>query len=110
MPLKTSAKAIKKEFLKSDAYKMPANAIKKQYKKFASTKIGKPIAKFFENVGNGIKNLFKDIMSGIKKLHKKSKGIDKAKVEKVVVNTAGVSGGIASGVTAIKEKQEAAED
>lgn len=103
--LKTSAKAIKKEFLKSDAYKMPANAIKKQYKKFASTKIGKPIAKFFENVGNGIKNLFKDIMSGIKKLHKKSKGIDKAKVEKVVVNTAGVSGGIASGVTAIKDKQ-----
>lgn len=108
--LKNSAKTVKKEFLKSDAYKMPADAIKKQYKKFSETRIGKPIAKFFENVANGIKELFKDIISGIKHLYKKAKGIDKNKVEKITVNTAGVSGGIASGVTAVKEKQEVAEE
>ena len=108
--LKTSAKAIKKEFIKSDAYNMPANAIKKQYKKFANTKIGKPIAKFFEAVGNGISKIFKGLKSGIKYLSDKVKGIDKNKVEKVTVNTAGISGGIASGVTAIKEKQEAVEE
>ncbi len=108
--LKTSAKTFKKEFLKSDAYKMPANAIKKQYKKFAKTKIGKPISEFFESIGNGISTLFKDLISGIKHLYRKAKGIDKDKVEKITVNTAGVSGGIASGVTAIKEKQEATEE
>ena len=107
--IKTSAKTIKKNFLESDAYNMPANSIKKNYKKFASSKFGKPIAKFFEAIFEGIGSVFKGIKKGIKYIYKKITGIDKAKAEKVTVNVAGVSGGIASGVTAIKEKQEAGE-
>lgn len=107
--VKTSAKTLKKNFIESDAYKMPANSIKKQYKKFASSKLGKPVATFFEAVYRGISELSKDLIKVMKYLYKKVTGIDKVKAEKYVVNTAGVSGGVASGVTAIKEKQEAGE-
>lgn len=108
--IKTSAKTVKKIFVKSDAYQMPANAIKRNYDKFAKTKVGKPIVSFLESVGQGIKSIYKSIKTGIEHVIKKIKGIDKAKAEKATVNTVAVSGGVASGVTAIKEKQEAGEE
>ena len=108
--IKKSAKMIKENFLESDAYKMPANYIKKQSNKFKSTKIGKPIAEFFASVGRGVKAVFKSIKKGFNYIVKKIKGIDKVKAEKAAVNTVGVSGGIASGVTAVKEKQQSAGD
>lgn len=108
--IKTSAKTIKKNFLESEAYKMPAGAIKRNYAKFAKTKFGKPIVKFFETIGDGINFVFKKVKSIFEFVYKKIKGIDKAKAEKATVNTAAVSGGIASGVTAVKEKQEAGEE
>lgn len=101
-----SAKAIKEEFKKSDVYKMPSNFFKKYSEKFKKTSFGKPIAKFFENVKDGIKTITKQIKNGIKYIYKKITGIDKAKAEKFAVNTVGVAGGAASGITAIKEKQE----
>ena len=108
--IKTSAKKLKKDFLESDAYKMPANAINKRYDKFARTKFGKPITKFFANVAEDLKSFKNAIKNGLEYLYKKITGIDKAKAEKVTVNTAGISGGIASGVTAIKEKQESGDE
>ena len=107
---KKSSKSIKKEFVESDVYKIPAKFIKKNYDKFAATKFGKPISKFLSNLKEGINNLLIDINKGFKYIYKKITGIDKKKAEKVTINTVGVSGGIASGATAIKEKQEAGEN
>lgn len=108
--VKTSSKSIKEIFVESDAYKMPAGFIKKHYNKFANTKFGKPVIAFFEAVGNGVKAVYKRVKTGINYIVDKIKGIDKAKAEKAAVNTVAVSGGVASGVTAIKEKQQAGEE
>ena len=104
--VKKSAKTIKADFIKSEAYTMPANFIKKYADKFANSKIGKPIVKFFAAIGKGVKYVFNSVKKGIKYVSEKVKGIiNKTNVEKATVNTVGVSGGIASGVTALKEKQ-----
>lgn len=104
--IKKACSTVKKQFFASDVYKKPANAIKEQYNKFAETKIGAPIAKFFKNVKDGISTIYKDVKTGIRKIREKIKGVDKARYEKAVVNTVGTSGGVASGVTALKETQE----
>ena len=104
--IKNSSVTVKKQFLESNVYKKPANAIKTQYNKFAKTKIGSPVTKFLENLKDGIATIYKDIRTGLKHLWKKIKGVKKESYEKAVVNTVGASGGIASGVTALKETQE----
>ena len=108
--IKESIKDVKAKFIASDAYKMPANYLKRQFVKFNNTKIGKPIVEFFSNVAKGIKSVLKEIKKGIKYIYKKITGIDKATAEKVTVNTVGVSGGIASGVTALKNGESAEND
>ncbi len=104
--IKKTFSTIKKDFLASDVYQKPANAIKKQYNKFAKTKIGAPITKFFSNVKDGVSTIYKNIRKGLKSFWEKVKGVKKETYEKAAVNTVGVSGGIASGVTAVKETQE----
>ena len=104
--IKDSAKTIKAKFKQSDAYKMPANYLKKQKNKFAETQIGKPIVNFFSSLKKGIKKINKDISTGLKDFYNKIRGVKKETWEKATVNTVGVSGGIASGATALKEKSE----
>ena len=87
-------------------YKKPANSINRKYDKFAKTRIGTPVAKFIDGFKDGIKTIYKDVRKGLKHLWGKIKGVKKETYEKAVVNTVGTSGGIASGVTALKETQE----
>lgn len=100
--LKSAGKAIKTEFLKSDAYKKPKTKIDE----FAKTKNGKPIINFFKSIGEGISAITNGIKSGIKYIYKKITGVKGETYEKATVNIVGTSGGIASGVTAIKEQSE----
>ncbi len=105
--IKDAFTTIKTKFKKSEAYTMPANAIKKQYNKFADTKIGAPIVKFFKAVKTGIKTVYEKITGGLKNVWNKIRGIKKEKVENATVNFVGASGGVAAGVTAIKKEDEA---
>ena len=100
--IKKTAKIVKTEFIKSDAYKTP----KAKLDKFATTKIGKPITKFFKAIGTGISTVYGKTRDGIKYVINKIKSVKKETYEKATVNTVGVSGGIASGVTALKEQDE----
>ncbi len=95
-----TAKNLRTKFLGS---KFVEN-IKNGWQKFGEKKIGKPIVKFFNSVGSGIKKIYKKAASGIKQVWDKIRGVKKETWEKATVNTVGVSGGVASGVTAIKEK------
>ena len=104
--IKESAKTIKTKFKKSDAYKMPANYMKKQKEKFASTRIGKPIVNFFSRVNKGLKEFRKDLSSGFKKLYNNIRGVKKETWEKATVNTVGVSTGIATGAETLKKQKE----
>ncbi len=100
---KKSAVTIKKEFKASDAYRMPANAINK----FANTKVGKPVVGFFKAIGKGVSIVYNAIKTGVNKVVNKIKSVKKETYEKATVNFMGASGGVASGVTAVKEKSEA---
>ena len=100
-------KTIKTKFINSDIYQMPAKAIKKQYQKFANSKFGKPIADFFGSINKGIKKACKGIKDGINYVIAKIKGVKSETYKNATINTIGVSGGIASGVTALQEKDEA---
>lgn len=104
--MKKALSNVKKEFLTSNVYKKPANAMKNQYDKFAKTKIGKPVTKFLEATKDGLETICIDIRIGLKSLWRKIKGVKKETYEKVVINTIGTSGGIAAGVTTLKENQE----
>lgn len=101
-----NAKLLKANFIKSKVYTMPANSIKKAYAKFSKTKIGEPLVKFFNKIGNGIKAGYTKVKNGIKHLWNKIRGVKNETWEKATVNTVGVSGGVASGVTALKEQDK----
>lgn len=100
-------KTIKTKFINSDIYQMPAKAIKKQYRKFANSKFGKPIVNFFGKIGKGVKKVYTAIKKGINYVIGKIKGVKPETYKKGLINTVGVSGGIASGVTTLQEKDEA---
>lgn len=104
--IKKAFSTVKKQFFESNVYKKPANSINRKYDKFAKTRIGTPVAKFIDGFKDGIKTIYKDVRKGLKHLWGKIKGVKKETYEKAVVNTVGTSGGIASGVTALKETQE----
>ncbi len=101
--IKETAKTIKTKFLASDAYKMPANKINK----FAETKVGKPVVGFFKAIGKGVSTVYNAVKTGITKIYNKIRGVKKETYEKAAVNFMGASGGVASGVTALKEQDEA---
>ncbi len=101
--IKDASSTISKKFKASDAYKMPLAKIKK----IETTKVGGPIIKFMKAVGNGIKSVYNGIKKGIQFILNKIKGVKKETYEKATVNFVGASGGVASGVTALKEQDEA---
>lgn len=102
-----TAKNLKTKFIESNFYTKISDAITNGWRKFGESKIGKPIAKFLTSVGSGIKTVYKKVSTGIKHVWDKIRGVKKETWEKTTVNTVGVSGGIASGVTALKEKDGA---
>lgn len=104
-----TAKSLKTKFLESNFYTKLADKISNGWNKFGETKIGKPIAKFLTKVGSGIKTGYKKVAAGVKHVWDKIRGVKKETWEKATVNTVGTSGGIAAGVTALKEK-DGAED
>lgn len=106
--VKTTFKNIKTSFKKSEVYTIPANAIKKKYNKFGKTKVGAPITSFLTSVKNGISKVYNAIKGGLTKVYNKIKGTKKETYEKAAVNFVGASGGVASGVTALKEQDETA--
>lgn len=101
--IKDTFATISKNFKKSEAYKMPLA----QINKFEKTKVGGPIVKFAKAVGNGIKAVYNTVKKGIKFVYNKITGIKKETYEKATVNFVGASGGVAAGVTTLKEQSEA---
>lgn len=98
-----SAKTIKTKFKASDAYKMPAKA----WNNFAKTTIGAPITKTVEAVATGIKKVAGTVKKGFNYIIDRIKSVKKETYEKATVNFVGASGGVASGITALKEQDEA---
>ena len=89
-----ASKNLKKQFLASNVYKTPANAISKKYNSFGKTKFGAPIVNFLNSVGRTIKQGVKSIKSVVADIKNDIKSIKGEQVKKVTVNTVGVSGGI----------------
>ena len=103
---KDFAGKIFKKFTESKIYTTPKAKFNKLATKFAKSKVGKPIAKAYNATKNFIGKGFKKVKAGVNWVLNKIKGVKKETYEKAAVNTVGVSGGIASGVTALKEQNE----
>jgi hypothetical protein len=99
-----TSKSLKTKFKESNMYTRVSTSTKNSWEKFGEKKIGKPIVKFFNAIGSGIKTIYTKVLNGIKYILGKIKSVKKETWEKATVNTVGTSGGIAAGVTAIKEK------
>ena len=104
--VKRTLSTVKKLFLESELYKKPANAIKKQYNKFAETKFGKSFTKYFGIFKEGAKKIYLKVKNSVKSLWTRAKAVKNETYEKAAVNTVGVAGGAASGITALTETQE----
>ena len=104
--VKEFAGKIWKKFTDSKFYTTPKNKLNKLGEKFANSKIGKPITKAYNSVKDFVGKGFKKVKDGLNWVLNKIKGVKKETYEKAAVNTVGVSGGIASGVTALKEQNE----
>lgn len=104
--VKEFAGKIWKKFTDSKVYTTPKNKLNKLGEKFANSKIGKPITKAYNSVKDFVGKGFKKVKDGLNWVLNKIKGVKKETYEKAAVNTVGVSGGIASGVTALKEQNE----
>ena len=104
--VKEFAGKIWKKFTDSKVYTTPKNKLNKLGEKFANSKIGKPITKAYNSVKDFVGKGFKKVKDGLNWILNKIKGVKKETYEKAAVNTVGVSGGIASGVTALKEQNE----
>ena len=103
---KTYAKSIWDKFTKSKAYTTPKEKLVEWGNKFANSKIGKPIVKAFNATNEFVGKVYNKIKNGANWVLDKIKSVKKETYEKVTVNTVGASGGIASGVTALKEQNE----
>ena len=103
---KEFAGKIWKKFMDSKVYTTPKNKLNKLGKKFANSKIGKPITKAYNSVKDFVGKGVKKVKDGLNWILNKIKGVKKETYENVAVNTVGVSGGVASGVTALKEQGE----
>ena len=95
-----------KKFTESKIYTTPKAKLNELGTKFANSKIGKPIAKAYDAVKAFVGKGIKKVKAGVNWVLNKIKGVKKETYEKAVVNTVGVSGGIASGVTALKDQSE----
>lgn len=100
---KESIKTLKTNFIESEAYKLHQARLEKG----RQSKFWGPVLKFFGSIGKGIKFAYTKVKNGIKFVINKIKGVKSETYKKAAVNTVGVSGGIASGATALKESDEA---
>ena len=104
--VKESSKTIKTKFLESEAYTKPTKWISEKWAKLGESKFGKPIVNTIESIGKGIAKVYNVIKSGVKYVVDKIKGVKTETWKSATVNTVGVSGGLASGVTALKEAED----
>lgn len=100
----TMFKSLKTKIKDTAIYK---KAAEKTNKFFAENKFGKKLVKVFNKIKDN--KVVKSIKNGFKSFIDKIKGVKGETYKKATVNTVGVSGGIASGVNAVKEKSEAEE-
>ena len=103
-------KTIKEKFVNSDVYKMPANFINKQLEKFEGTKLGKPIMETCGKVKKFIGKIYKNVKEFAGKIWDKIRGVKSETWKSGTTNVVGASSGIASGVIALKEREEASEE
>ena len=94
------------KFTNSRIYTTPKAKLNEWGTKFANSKIGKPIAKAYDAVKGFVGKTYGKVKNVGNWALGKIKGVKKETYEKAVVNTVGVSGGIASGVTTLKEQSE----
>lgn len=94
------------KFTNSRIYTTPKAKLNEWGTKFANSKIGKPIAKAYDAVKGFVGKAYGKVKNAVNWALGKIKGVKKETYEKAVVNTVGVSGGIASGVTTLKEQSE----
>ncbi len=109
------AESLKEKFLNSKLYTKPAKAVKAQKTKFLKTKFGKKLTSIYNSIKENkiVKSIVKGyttvktkVKDAFKHIHDKIKGVKPEAYKKATENTVGVSGGIASGVTALKDKSE----
>ena len=110
--IKTQYKQIKSNFKQTNFY----NKSKNKYDNFfENTAFGKKLVSVknkikdnsvYQKVTGGISDAYKWCKNGITNMYRKIAGIKGEQVEKATVNTLGVSGGVASGVTALKEQSK----
>lgn len=95
-----------KKITASKFYTTQKARFSKVVERFADSKIGKPIVRAYNSVKGFVNNGVEKVKAGVNWVLNKIKGVKKETYENVAVNTVGVSGGIASGVTALKEQNE----
>ncbi len=109
-------KSLKEKFVKSKLYTKPVESLQTQKAKFLKTKFGKKLNSIYtsikenkvvKSIVSGYKIVKTKVQDAFKYVHDKIKGIKPESYKKATENTVGVSGGIASGVTAMKDKNEA---
>ena len=103
---KKEAHTLWEKFTKTKVYTTPKEKFNKWGAKFAETKVGKPIVKGLKATKEFLGTVNQKIKKGIDWVLGKIKSVKKETYEKATVNTVGASGGIASGVTALKEQSE----
>lgn len=104
--VKNEAHTLWEKFTKTKVYTTPKEKFNKWGAKFAETKVGKPIVKGLKATKEFLGTVNQKIKKGIDWVLGKIKNVKKETYEKATVNTVGASGGIASGVTALKEQSE----
>lgn len=104
--VKKEAHTLWEKFTKTKVYTTPKEKFNKWGAKFAETKVGKPIVKGLKATKEFLGTVNQKIKKGIDWVLGKIKSVKKETYEKATVNTVGASGGIASGVTALKEQSE----
>lgn len=103
---KKGVKSLWEKFTKTKAYTTPKEKLVELGDKFAKSKIGKPIVKAFNATKEFVEKVYDKVKTGVDWVLGKIKSVKKETYEKVAVNTVGASGGVASGVTALKEQSE----
>lgn len=110
--MKSSFKYIGEKLTTAKTWLKGSNLYKKAAEKtskfFTQNKFGKKLASIYKKLTDN--KVVNSIKKGFKSLIDKIKGVKGETYKKATVNTIGVSGGIASGVNAVKEKSEAGEE
>ena len=95
-----------KKITASKFYTTQKARFSKIVERFADSKIGKPIVRAYNSVKGFVNKGVEKVKTAVKWVFAKIKSVKSETYEKAAVNTVGVSGGIASGVTALKDQSE----